>query len=138
MWLAANRPAVVPPDALGHFDPLQQSLTSADCLQPTHRPQPVLDGDVRPLDTFGGYAVGAMQASLDMQGTRRMSLERPDIGLVPICDNDHRGHASSPHGLLEESFGAGQVALFTQQHIHDLAMLVDRSVQIPPRTALSG
>jgi len=107
-------------------------LTSADSPQPTHRPQPVLDRDVRPLNRFGRYTANAMQAGLDVEGTRRMSLKRPDIGLVLIRDDDHRGHASPPDGLLEERFGAGQVTLLAQEHIHHLTVVIDGSVQVPP------
>jgi hypothetical protein len=134
MWLVASHRChgVQPPDALGHFDTFEQALTGSNSLQPTHGAHPVFDWHVRAFDGFRGYSACAMQAGSNVQCRRHVLLNRADIRLVLVGNDHHRGDAAAADGLLEEGFGAGQVTLLAQEHIHHLTVVIDGSVQVPP------
>ncbi len=47
-----------------------------------------------------------------------------------VADDSVRGHACTTQGTTEESFRTGTVSFIAQQHIDDLAVLINRTIEV--------
>ena len=96
--LRSRQPVVSPPgthvaapDGLDGLDALEQALPGRDRLEAAHRPQPVLDGDVRALDGLGGLPAGAVQAGAGVHRPPGVAADGAHVGLVLVRDHVVRG-----------------------------------------------
>src|SRR5829696_4911290 len=95
-------------------------------LEPAHRTKPRLQPAVICFETVIAISVGAMPSRWQ-QLFQRGRVHRRKVG-----DDLHRHHPRSAHGVLEEPAGSPPVTLGGDEHVDDLAELIDRSVHIPP------
>jgi hypothetical protein len=116
-------------EVLHHRMPAREHVGGNQVLEPAHRPQALLE-----------VAVITLQAVVEVM--RRAVLYRRQDG--PECRwvaagfvsrDPLGGDASLVHGVLEEGPRGRGVPPFTDEHIHDLAVLVDGAVAVGPPPA---
>jgi hypothetical protein len=112
------------------FEALQEPLPRLGALQATTVAQPVPCWHVSPLNGFGRLTTDAMQARANVEGTRAGGGHGLDVRLVVICDHLVGDHSGALDGVAKERLGTGCVAVPAQEHIHDHAVLIDRTVEI--------
>jgi hypothetical protein len=86
---------------------------------------------VTALDGFGRLATCAVQARLDVESTWTGGRHGLDRRLVVIGDDFAEDHPGTLDGLAKERLCARRVALVAKEHIHDYAIFVDRSIEVP-------
>jgi hypothetical protein len=101
-------------------------LGAAILLEPTHRTQPRLETAVVSLDVIVGVLIGAMPRR------REQLAERGRVGRRLVGDDLHGRDLGCGDGPLEEAAGGLGVAPRGDEHVDDLAELVDRTVDIAP------
>ena len=70
-----------------------------------------------------------VRAMLDMFAELRS--DRPRIGIVTISGDPVRHDASDRLGRAKECLSRGEIAMFTQHHIDEGAISIDRTIEIP-------
>jgi hypothetical protein len=98
---------------------------AAILLEPTHRTQPRPETAMVGLDVIVGVLIGAMPR-------RREQLAQRGRGGRRLVGDDLHGRDLG--GLLQAAAGGLGVALWGDEHVDDLADLVDRTVDIAPPT----
>jgi hypothetical protein len=68
-----------------------------------------------------------------MQGRRQQLLEEPGVDSVPVGGDLHRADPGPAYGPLEEPPGCLGVPARREEHVDDLAELVDGPEQVAPR-----
>src|SRR5829696_8686694 len=119
--LVVSAPNVLHQRMAGDDDP-----GTAVLFEPAHRPQSRLQPAVVALDAVIGVLVGAMPCRWQQRRQHRRVDRRP-IG----CDLDW-SNPCGVDGLLEEPVGGVSVSSGGDEHVDDLAELVDRAVDIAP------
>src|SRR5712691_10176963 len=83
------------------------------------------------FDRLGRLSCRAMQPAPNVHGGWHAPLDRLDVRLMVVGDDRARRLACAARRLLEERFGGGGVAVLPQQHVDNLAVLVDGAIQVP-------
>ena len=102
---------------------------AAILLEAPHRTKPCLQPTVIAFDPVIGVAVGAMP------GRWQQLLQHDWVGGCLVGDDLHRGDLRRAERPLEEPAGSGRIAPWGDEHVDDLAELVDRAVDVAPRPA---
>ncbi len=100
-------------------------------LQSTAVAQAIAHRYVAALDGLGRLSTCAVQPRPDVLGARASGRHGLHVRLVIVGDDLLGDDLSTLEGLAEEGDGAGRVPMVAQQHVDDLTVLVDRSIQIP-------
>jgi hypothetical protein len=85
---------------------------------------------VTPLNRFGRLSPGAVQSRTDVTRRRKRVRHGFDVWLVVIADYSVRSYPCPTQCAAEEGFRTSAVPFVPQQNVHDLAMLINRTVEI--------
>jgi hypothetical protein len=114
------------------LDPLEEALARGDGVPASPRPQPVRHRHVRPFPRLGRFAAGTVPPGPEG--------DRP-AGVAPDGAPGARGlvrdaflGVDAPAGdrLREERSRAVQIAVLPEQHVYDLAGVINGTVQVRP------
>src|SRR5215211_3631060 len=99
---------------------------AAVLLEPAHRAKPCLQPAMVGLDPVAGVSIGAVPG-------RRQQLPQHDrVGRCLVGHHLDGRHVRGPDGPRKETPSGRRVAPWGDEHIDDLAELVDRAVDIAP------
>jgi hypothetical protein len=103
----------------------RDGLRGADRLQSAHRPQPCFEPAVISFDDVVGVLLE------DMPRTRGVLCDDPWVDRCPVGGDLDRSRTMGERAGEQRPRRSG-IAAFGDQHIDDLAVLVDRPVQVGP------
>src|SRR4051812_28503592 len=104
-----------------------EALCRDEALEPAHTSGASFDAAVIPLKPVILICAGPVH-HLPAEGR----ADRPWVGTVPIGGDALGGDASCSPGREEEGLGRGHVALLAQHGVEEIAVAVDRPIQIIP------
>jgi hypothetical protein len=105
------------------------TLALRSCLRPPHQTKPCLQPAVIRFNPVVGIPIGAMPRR------RQQLLQHDRVGARVVGDDLHRGDLRRDERPLEEPAGSGRIAPWGDEHVDDLAELVDGTVDAPPPSA---
>jgi hypothetical protein len=113
------------------FEALQEPLSRLRPFQATTVPQSIACRHVTALDGLGRFATCAVQARPAMESAWARGRHSSDVRLVVIRHDFVRNYASPLDRLAEEGLCAGGVAVLAKEDVHDHAIFINGSIQIP-------
>ncbi len=126
MWVGVDAEFVVAAaNVLDECLPGADRLGGTDAFQSTHRPQAGLELAVVGFDPV------VRPPGIDVTGVRQQFVEHPGVGGRLVGGHFDRPAAVRQRGG-EEPAGRGQVPVLGGEDVDDLAVLVDRPVQVDP------
>jgi len=125
-WLLNREFVVAASDILHEGMPGDDHPGTAVLLASAHRSQPRLQPAVVALDSVVGVLLGAVPRRW------QQLLDQHQVGRCSVGDDLHGRDLRRADRPLEEPAGRPRVPPHGDEHVDDLAELVDRSVHVPP------